>query len=435
MIHRPRWRHRVAALLLAGALVPAAGAVDLSWSGFATLGYARSDQNFHYLRWIDDGGTFDADSIAGLQLDLRFSPHWSTTVQLRAKPATDHDSRWELEPSWAFLAWRPTDDLLLRAGKLRVPLYLYSEVLDVGAAYDMARLPVEMYSLSPINDLVGFSASYDWILDAAGDYLLNVNLFGGSDEVTTRGWVPNGIPGLLPSGARFLDTDASAFGLALDFTMPDTRLRALILHATAKPEGGSPERFPRVELAPGLGYYKVAPAFPGPPIENRNSLRNDLYTLGAEHRFGGGWRVTAEYARIVQRDVELGSDSHGGYAALFKEWGRFTPYASLGVLKSSHPQLDITRNLVGSPLPPGALGGAEVFINAAQEAAAAQSYATDQHTFALGTAISLAGSKIKLEWAHTWIDDTSRLIDERPGDQLIRNRQLNVWTLNYNLAF
>ena len=121
--------------------------------------------------------------------------------------------------------------------------------------------------------------------------------------------------------------------------------------------------------------------------------------------------------------------------ALFKEWGRFTPYVSFGSLKSTDEQLDIYRNLVSNPLPPGSLGGVEALVNAAQEAAAVSLLATDQRTFALGTSIIVPGGKLKMEWAHTWIDDTSQLIDERPGDSVLKDRQLNVWTLNYSVAF
>lgn len=429
-------RSFAAAMMLAAGLSAPAQAIDLSWSGFATLGYAQSDENFQYLRWIDDGGTFNSETVAGLQLDVQFAPRWAATVQMRAAPATDHDSRWDVEPSWAFVAWRPADGWLLRAGKLRAPLYLYSEALDVGVAHDMARLPMEMYSVSPINEFVGVSATYDWTLDKAGDYLLSVTLFRGGDEIAIRGWVPNGLPPVLQSGASYLDFDLTATGLVFDLSIgADTRLRALALHARLKSDVASRVSYPRVELGPGLVYYKVDQAFPGPPIDFQNVIHNDLYTLGMDHRFGDGWRVTAEYARIEQRDVEFGSDAHGGYVALFKEWGRFTPYVSFGSLKSTDEQLDIYRNLVSNPLPPGSLGGVEALVNAAQEAAAVSLLATDQRTFALGTSIIVPGGKLKMEWAHTWIDDTSQLIDERPGDSVLKDRQLNVWTLSYNVAF
>lgn len=425
----------IAGAWLVGAAVPAAAAADLSWSGFATVGYAQSDQDFHYLRWIDDGGTFNTDTVGGVQADLSFSPRWSATVQLRAAPATDHDSRWELEPSWAFVAWRPADGWLLRAGKLRVPLYLYSEILDVGAAYDMARLPVEMYSVSATDEMVGGAASYEWALDAAGESLLSISLYGGRDRMELRNWVPDGIPGLVSPGLHETELDMHAAVLVVDLTLPATRLRAGLHRVHFEPEQPMPARFPHVQPGPGLGYDKVDPRLPGPAIDYTDSLRNEVYTLGVEHRFAAGWRVTAEYARIVQRDIDLGSDSHGGYVAVFKECGRWTPYLSYGRLQSTGAQLDIVRGLVDDPLPPGSLGGAEGLVNAAQAVAAAQSLAVSQQTAALGTSLVVPGGKLKLEWARTWVDDTSWMIDERPGDRLLKDRQLDVWTLSYSVAF
>ena len=70
-------------LLAAMAAPHAAQAQDIAWSGFATLGYAQSpDVPGRYLRWIDDNGTFNADSVAALQADWRINPRWSATVQL-----------------------------------------------------------------------------------------------------------------------------------------------------------------------------------------------------------------------------------------------------------------------------------------------------------------------------------------------------------------
>jgi len=425
-----------------GLLPAAASALDFSWSSFATLGYSRSDTEYRYLRWIDKDGSFRNEAVAGLQLDAQLAPRWSATVQLRVAPAVDDDTRWEVEPSWGFLAWRPADGWLLRAGKLRAPLYLYSEVLDVGVAHDMARLPVEMYATTPVNEVTGGSLSYDWTLDEAGDTVLNITGYSGITTATTRGWVPRGLPGGMPGvpealrgGAHFLDTDALATGLVLDLSMPDTRVHLSLLRARARPDEFAPKRFPRVDLMPGLGFYKLNPSMPGPALQQIKSLHIDLLTLGFERHFADDWRVTAEYARVIQHDVDLGSDSNAGYIALFKEWKRFTPYVSVGILKSTEGQFGLYRKLVGSMLPPGTLGGAEVLINAAQEVAATQSYVTDQRTFALGTSVQVPGGKLKLEWAHTWVDETSRLIDERPTDPLLEDRDFNVWTLNYSVAF
>src|SRR3990167_2590257 len=68
------------------ATVPA-HAVDLSASGFGTLGYAVSDQPYNYQRFIDDGGTFKRDTVLGGQLDSKFSAELSATVQAKVAPS------------------------------------------------------------------------------------------------------------------------------------------------------------------------------------------------------------------------------------------------------------------------------------------------------------------------------------------------------------
>ena len=116
-------------------------AADYSLSGFGTLGYARSNQPYTYQRFIDDGGTLKRDSVAGLQMDARFNENFGATVQVLAAPATNSDRRYDATVAWAFLSWRPSNDWLVRAGKQRLPLYLYSQTYNVGVTYDFARLP------------------------------------------------------------------------------------------------------------------------------------------------------------------------------------------------------------------------------------------------------------------------------------------------------
>ena len=142
----PRLTACAVAVMLAAAAAPA-GAQDMSqsisYSAFGTLGAAVSDRDYNYQRFINSSGTVKRDSVFGTQVDAQFNPEWSGTLQLKAAPATNADSRWALTASWAFLSWRPNNDWLVRAGKVRIPLYLFSENLDVGQSYDFARMPTE----------------------------------------------------------------------------------------------------------------------------------------------------------------------------------------------------------------------------------------------------------------------------------------------------
>ena len=107
-------------------------AFDLAWSGFGTVGYAQSDQPVNYQRFIDEKGSFKRDSVLGAQVDARFSQQWGATVQVKAAPSDHSDSQWQASLAWAFVSWRPSDDWLIRAGKLRLPFMLNTENADVG---------------------------------------------------------------------------------------------------------------------------------------------------------------------------------------------------------------------------------------------------------------------------------------------------------------
>ena len=84
--------------------------------------------------------SFETDYLHVLDcLGLARIPLW----RRERGPDALNDNRYEGSVSWAFLSYRPTNDWLIRAGKQRTPLYLYSETVDVGVTYDFARLPTE----------------------------------------------------------------------------------------------------------------------------------------------------------------------------------------------------------------------------------------------------------------------------------------------------
>ena len=76
----------VLALVLAFPL--SASAVDMTWSGFGTIGYAQSDQPYNYLRFVDEDGTFKRDSLLGAQLDIKFDQHWALPSRPSWHPPT-----------------------------------------------------------------------------------------------------------------------------------------------------------------------------------------------------------------------------------------------------------------------------------------------------------------------------------------------------------
>ena len=428
-------RRSVAGLLaLAAALAaPATRAVEASWSGFATLGYARSDSAYTYQRYINDQGTWQRDSLVAGQLDLRLSPQWSATAQVKLAPATDKDDHWRARASWAFVGWRPDNDWLLRAGRLRAPLYLHSESLDVGVSHDMARLPHEMYSISPTNDVDGLSASRSFVI---GHRDVGVDAYAGQARTEARFWSRDGVPGATRPGPFFIAIRAKMAGMVLTVRDPSLTWRLGVHAATTRPIGGRSlaKQFPRVDLGPGIGYWQVDDAFPGPGVPRTSRVRNLILTGGLEWQLGEGWRVAGEFVRMRQRDTELGSDSLGGYVALFKRFGDFTPYVSLARQQSSDEIRGWYTRLTSGGLPSQLPGAAQ--INGAQRQAAEGLYAFDQRSLAVGLSYALSPTaRVKTEWMRTRVGEMSNHFDTPPGLPDPRGLKVDTLTMNLNVAF
>jgi hypothetical protein len=424
----------VAALLAALAFAPAAQAVDLSLSGYATLEVAQSNRSFGYQRYIDEQGTLKAGSLAAVQADLRLNPQWSATVQLKAAPSLRSDTKIDTQANWAFVAWRPSDEWLLRLGQMRVPLFLYSESSDIGVASDLARLPREVYALAPSTDFSGAFAT--WSRSSGADAELTVEAYYGKDKFDARFWARDGLPPVVQPGANYNRVDVRSGGLIATWRSPSTLVRAGLHSASTQlPDGmRTAVRYPFVPVAPGLGYYQVNAQLPGPGVETTDGIRNTVFNLGAEQRLGGGWRVAGEFSRIWQHRTELGSSGKSGYVAVFKELGGFTPYVALAAARSDTTQLDWYRRLTTTQLPAFIPGAAQ--INGAQRLAGESIYTLDQDTLSLGSSYSLGKhGKLKLEWARTKIGEASRLVDTPPGQPDPANTRIDVLTLSYSVAF
>lgn len=435
-VQRPVWQRTARAGLrgmfigsLAGTMLAVAGGVEVTGSGFGTVGYAQTNRPYTYQRYLRDEGSVERDTLLGAQLDAQFSPQWSATVQLKLAPSLRQDAGWSVTPSWAFAAWRPADDWLLRAGRMRVPLYMHSEALDVGVAHDMARLPTDVYSIVPSNDFDGLSVGRTWPRGETGELALDV--YSGRAKTTARFWLRDGLPPYLPAGAYYKDVTVQATGLALTLRDTDLVLR-MSLHATrTQPRDGStiPQTLPYVSLGGGDGYFVLDGSAP-----ERSAIRNTVLTLGSEAGFGGGWKIAAEAVRNWQHDTVLGSDHRSGYIALFRQLGDFTPYVSASMQKSGRHQLDLYDLLVNHPLP-SMMPGADQ-VNAAQRVLAESNYVADQRSWALGSSWRLsAGSKLKFEWMRTHVGRVSRMIDVPAGQATPSNTSVDVFSLNYNFAF
>lgn len=404
----------------------------LQLSGFGSFGWARSNRPWAYQRFIDEDGSAQADSRLGGQADLQIDSQWSAALQVKLAPSNRSDAAWSVHPSWAFVAWRPDNDWLLRAGRLRLPAYLRSEQLDVAATYAQARLPVETYGVLPPEDLDSVNLTRAW---NAGSGELTLDAYAGRSKQTMRVWVRDGMGEALPAGANFVRMTTDARGLVLTWTDNQAKAR-LGMHrvVVTPPEGMTvPVRPTWVPLGPGMGYWQTLPGMPGPGVDSVSQIKNYYLAGGLEFSPAAGWTLSGEYNRVRPVGTDRSIDSRGGYLSLLRTLGRWTPYLTYGRLVSSGTSLAWARTLDSTRLP-ASLPFAQP-VNASMRAAADTAPVYDQRSWALGSAYALsATSKLKAEWLHTRARVSSQF-DLPAGEPLFQPRSVDVLTVNVAFTF
>lgn len=254
--------------------------------GFLSAGYSQSsrnisDQNIRF----SDNGSFDSDSTIGLQTTFRINATTDVTAQLVAK-GTDN---WDLEAEWAFIRYSPNDELSLRAGRLRLPLYLFSESLEVGFSYPWIRPPEEVYAI-PINNYDGVDAIYTLTF---GDWVHSVQVFvGNENDNTFETQIFYG--GNITSSLGPLLFRVSAYTFELEFLKTE-----LPIDLSGIKNGGD--------------YYTMA------------SLYDD-----------GNWMFIAEFSIFKADKPELFRDTNAAYATLGKRFGKFLPHFTVATAATNN---------------------------------------------------------------------------------------------------
>ncbi len=403
---------------------------DVSLSGFATLGYAQTDQSYGYQTYLSNKGSFFRDSLFGLQMDAKLTDTLSITAQGKLAASSEHDNRVDATLTWAFLSWRPTNDLLFRGGRIRAPLYMNSENTDIGATFDFARLPAEVYFTSPLTNVDGVSVNKIWNT-SVGEFTLDtyVGTLNPYFRIEPYNYPP------FTEDAYYMPLRTNVYGGALTFQHEENIFRVGI-HDTYSHRldgGGMQETFPFVQIMPNVGYYQVDNTMPGPGIRSNHQLHTIIYTAGIDLSLGNDFRLVSEFVRRDTYNSVVSPDSQGGYLALFKSINDWTPYASVAHLQSMGRTLDLYNGVNKNTVPAMIPGAAQ--INASQRAAAVNIFAYDQTTWALGTSYRInPTNKLKAEWAITQTGDVSSFIDTLPGGNS-GNKLVNVFSFSYNVVF
>lgn len=282
---------------------------DIRFNGFASIvaGQTLSD-NETYLGY-DNDLSFKNESLFALQAVADLGDGLSATAQIVSQGSDNFNT----EFAWAYISYEASDYTTVRAGRLRIPFYLYSDYLDVGYAYPWVRPANAMYNL-PFSNYDGVSVVHNKLV---GDWDFSFNfLYGELSDTFFEDTTP---------------TDGSLnniFGLATSFTKNWFSGYFTFIQGEVDIPVAGIESF--ASLAQALGASQSA--------ADELRINGDTGTfIGAGFNIDyEKWSIIGEYSQNGTDNSVLQEDDKGGYISFgYRVSDSTMPYLLLETFETS----------------------------------------------------------------------------------------------------
>jgi hypothetical protein len=161
------WIFSDSGLVLAADTPADSGQSMFSLRGFGTLGVVHSsDDQADYVAngmqpkgaGFTDSWSATPDSKLGIQVSAQFTDRLSAVVQAVSQYQADGTYRPDVE--WANIKFQVTSEFDVRAGRIVLPTFMYSDSTNVGYALPYVRIPLEIYGEFPVDSSDGIDGSY-----------------------------------------------------------------------------------------------------------------------------------------------------------------------------------------------------------------------------------------------------------------------------------
>jgi len=168
------------------ALCSVSAIAEVSFSGYGSIvagkvisgevdpsGKKEFQVDFYDYAFYTEDLDFEQESMVAVQLRTDIAEKLSATIQVVAKGADG----WSPDVDWAYLTYQVGDNGSLMLGRRMLPMYYFSEYMEVGYAYPWLRPPANLYWWE-ITQFNGATYSHSFLLD---DWSVTASLFGGRE--------------------------------------------------------------------------------------------------------------------------------------------------------------------------------------------------------------------------------------------------------------
>lgn len=373
-----------------------------SYSGFGTLGAVHhGDTNVEFRRDLGQADGVKAnraglspDSNLGLQLTARYHREFESSMQVVSRKNANGD--YGPDVAWAFVKYRPEENLALRLGRLGYEMYMQGDAAEIGYANLLVRQQVIFYPrtfdgmdiewTTPVGKgVVRAKGQAGWALG---------KIVSGLSSYDTAGSLGRGVILEYMQGAWTGRVAGGALSLRDDMTDPYSVTLRNSLKAYALNSGSIIDRLSMKNRT--IDYVSAAMAYDSDALQGSFSLSRET---------SNGWPA---------RDILFGNV---GYRV-----GPCTPYLGFSI---QHTDRKVTAAVVPAWIPPA---NAAMLDTASGIAQAGQ--IVNQSDLAVGVRYDLAQNMaLKLQLDRIRYRDPEALVDASLATTRFQDRQYKAFNL------
>ena len=239
--------------------------------------------------------SFKQETRAGVRVAAKLSEELSGVVQVDGRTINGGNTTLE----WAYVSYKPAESWEVNVGRKRIPIYYYSDFIDVGFAYPWVRPPALLYGWE-VDNFNGATLvkSGHW-----NNWNSRTSIFYGREESKQNILSNYFYPGVHPDL-----TWSHILGADLELTHSWFNARLVYIQSNVELEANS-----------GQAFYDGSRYIEG---------KQRIYGLAINMDYQD-WLLRSEFSKFDRWDT-FGYRSHAWVAGVGKQVGDFTPMLSYG---------------------------------------------------------------------------------------------------------
>jgi hypothetical protein len=381
--------------------------------GFGTLGATGTDtdrlgfrRDIKQTQGVADNWGYATDSRLGLQLDMDINKSWHATAQWVARNNTGDFFEQNLD--WAFLRWRPVDDLDIRVGRLGFDVFMLSEYRNVGYAYLWMRPPHEFYAGLPVYHFDGADIAKKY---AVGGGYLTIKAFGGYSFVQ------------VPAYSNTVDEGLTVVGGKLAYEYGNWNARIGYDYSV--------NTFELAPLRPLLDTLNSAPVnavWPGAQSLSQliNTKNRAVHYSSIGLAYDDGLWLTQMEASYIHSDISVYPSVASGYLSAGRHFGKVTLYSLFAISESLNSRVKLSNPLAPVPAILELRNAVDQAIN---------NNGVDEKSVSLGLRWDVHENiALKTQLSHYWLGNNGAALWLKPESGSTPD-SVNVWSVGMDFVF